>query len=40
MNDYSVDLAGEAEQDANAMNIVNSAGGMVSNESMLLTPQT
>jgi len=30
-NDYSVDLAGSAEEDANAVNIVNAAGGMVSN---------
>jgi ATP-dependent protease ClpP protease subunit len=30
-NNYSVILAGAAEQNATALNIVNSAGGMVSN---------
>jgi hypothetical protein len=30
-NNYSVILAGTAEQNANAMNIVNAAGGMVAN---------
>ena len=30
-NNYSVTLAGSAEQNATALNIVNSAGGMVAN---------
>ena len=30
-NSYSVTLAGAAEQNATALNIVNSAGGMVAN---------
>jgi ATP-dependent protease ClpP protease subunit len=30
-NNYSVSLAGSAEQNASALNIVNSAGGMVAN---------